>query len=339
MFGCRRREMIARPLQSLIPADLEAEFPGPDDGGTAVPLLRCAGAGRRLSALRRDGVEFPVDVVISPLAVRDGEFLLASIRAAGQSPDLECYRHVARELETRVLGRTDALHKANEKLQKEIATRHRLEKEILEISEREQRRIGRDLHDDLGQRLVGISYMCHLLASTLDSQPSPEAAQARKIAEALNHALALTRSLARGLHPVAIKSGGLLAALADLAERTADIFQIRCDFAGPAVDAYLPEAKATHIYRIAQEAVTNAVNHGKATRIRITLDRQAGQTSLAVADNGCGMPAKTSSRRRGMGLRIMQYRAGVIEGTLKISSPVGGGTVVTCTVPDTNGQA
>jgi signal transduction histidine kinase len=236
------------------------------------------------------------------------------------------------------------MSKVADKLRKEIAARHRLEREILEISEREQRRIGRDLHDDLGQQLVGISYMSHLLANSLAASASPEAEQARKINEALKHALALTRSLARGLHPVALKSGGLLAAMADLAERTADIFQIRCEFTGPAEEPDLPENKATHLYRIAQEAVTNAVNHGKASRIRIAVDSQAGQTTLTVADNGCGMPAKTSPRRRGMGLRIMQYRARAIGGALDITTTGTGGTIVTCAVaanepPATGGTA
>ncbi len=123
-----------------------------------------------------------------------------------------------------------ALERANENLRKEIATRHRLEKDMLEISDREQQRIGRNLHDDLGQRLVGISYMCHLLAGNLKSSDSPEAEQAEKITRLLNEALALTRSLARGLHPVSLSSGGLLSALTDLSVQTSEIFGVLCVF-------------------------------------------------------------------------------------------------------------
>ncbi|RPJ33910.1 MAG: sensor histidine kinase [Verrucomicrobiaceae bacterium] len=234
-------------------------------------------------------------------------------------------------LEARVDERTTALRKANEKLQKEIAARHRLEREILEISEREQQRIGRDLHDDLGQRLVGISYLSHQLANALEASGAPEAKQAAKITALLNDALALTRSLARGLHPVAMKSGGLKAALADLAERTSGIFQVNCEFCDPIVEPGLPDSVATHLYRIAQEAVTNAVSHGKATEIRIELDSRPARTSLAVRDNGSGLP-RLSPRRKGMGLRIMHYRADVISGSLVFSTPENGGTVVSCTV-------
>lgn len=235
-------------------------------------------------------------------------------------------------LEARVHERTAALRRANTTLEKEIAARRRLEKEILEISEREQQRIGRDLHDDLGQRLVGISYLSHLLANMLEANSAPEAEQAAKITALLNDALALTRSLARGLHPVALKSGGLLAALGDLADRTSEIFQINCRFSGPPAEPCLPDSVATHLYRIAQEAVTNAVNHGKSAVILIDLDTQPGRTALSVTDNGSGMP-RPATRSKGMGLHIMNYRAGVIGGTLAFATPPNGGTTVTCTIP------
>jgi len=236
-------------------------------------------------------------------------------------------------LESRVHERTSALRRANAKLRKEIAARHRLEKEILEISEREQKRIGRDLHDDLGQRLVGISYMSHQLANSLTARSAPEAHQAAKITALLNDALGLTRSLARGLHPVALQSGGLMAALADLAERTSEMFQVDCLFAGPASEPRLGGTTATHLYRIAQEAVTNAVNHGRANMIRIELKDGQDRASLSVSDNGTGMPAKPGPRCKGMGLRIMNYRADVIGGILVFSTPDNGGTKVACTVP------
>lgn len=225
------------------------------------------------------------------------------------------------------------LTKANEKLHREIAARRRLEKEILEISEREQQRIGRHLHDDLGQRLAAISYMSHSLANTLVDRNSPAAGQARKISELLGDALALTRSLARGLHPVALKSGGLIAALADLAGQTAEMYGIECIFLAPEQTPPLSDTAATHLYRIAREAVTNAANHGQATTIRITLVNTRKTSVLGVRDNGCGMP-RLPIRRMGMGLRIMNYRADVIGGTLVITTPPEGGTTVTCSVPN-----
>lgn len=238
-------------------------------------------------------------------------------------------------LEACVRERTTALRKSNEKLRKEIAARQRLEKEILEISEREQQRIGRHLHDDLGQRLVGISYMSHLLAGNLKSGGSPEAGQAEKITHLLNEALSLTRSLARGLHPVALKSGGLMAALADLADQTSQIFGIRCLFVGPRHEPVLADSSATHLYRIAREAVTNAVHHGRAEAIRIELGCQPGLTTLTVTDDGVGMP-KFHPSCLGMGLRIMSYRADVIGGTLVFSTPAGGGTRMICSIPSSS---
>jgi signal transduction histidine kinase len=203
-------------------------------------------------------------------------------------------------LEKQVHQRTAALRRANEKLRKEIAARHRMEREILEISEREQQRIGRDLHDDLGQRLVGISYMSHYLASVLTAKGAPEATQASKITALLNGALGLTRSLSRGLHPVSMKSGGLRAALTGLAERTSEMYLMDCHFTGPSEEPHLGDSAATHLYRIAQEAVTNAVKHGKATVISIELEAEPGCAVLSITDNGTGLP-KLSPRRKEWG--------------------------------------
>ena len=320
MFGHRHSSLPGQPVDLLIP-------------GIAMSGLKQG--DHTLEGLRKDDTRFPVEICSSPLPTREGVMVIHSIRdATGRVRTEEFIRKLNSELEARVHERTAALRKANDKLHKEIAARHRLEKEILEISEREQQRIGRNLHDDLGQRLVGISYMSHQLAGALQAIGSPEAGQAAKITALLNDALSLTRSLARGLHPVALKSGGLIAALADLADRTAEIYQVACHFVGPADEPPLTDTAATHLYRIAREAVTNAVNHGRAKKIHISLGvaTVTGHAELRVADNGCGMP-RLSPRRKGMGLRIMNYRADVIGASLVFSTPENGGTLVTCAVP------
>lgn len=317
MFGYRHASLAGQAIDLLVPGIAAARKSG----------------DRTLEGRRRDGSGFPVEIGSSPLPTREGVMIIHSIRdASGRVKTEEFIRKLNSELEARVHERTAALRKANEKLHKEIAARHRLEKEILEISEREQQRIGRNLHDDLGQRLVGISYMSHQLAGALQAGGSPEAGQAAKITALLNDALSLTRSLARGLHPVALKSGGLIAALADLADRTSEIYQVACRFDGPAGEPPLTDTAATHLYRIAREAVTNAVNHGEAKKIHISLAVASGHTELRVADDGCGMP-KLSPRRKGMGLRIMNYRADVIGASLVFSTPENCGTLVACTVP------
>jgi PAS domain S-box-containing protein len=319
MFGYRPPSLPGQPIDLLVPGIADS---GNQRGD---PTLE----GRH-----KDGRSFPVEIGSSPLATRMGVMTIHSIRDASDRVRTEEFiRNLTSELEARVHERTAALRKANEKLHKEIAARHRLEEEILEISEREQQRIGRNLHDDLGQRLVGISYMSHQLAGTLQALGSPEAGQAGKITSLLNDALSLTRSLARGLHPVALKSGGLIAALADLADRTSEMYQVACRFDGPCDEPLLTDTTATHLYRIAREAVTNAVHHGKAQQIHIALGVAAtGHTELRVADNGCGMP-RLSPRRMGMGLRIMNYRADVIGASLVFITPENGGTSVCCTVP------
>ena len=252
---------------------------------------------------------------------------------------LEELRHLNAELEKRVTLRTASLLSSTESLllsstalRKATADRLRLEEEIIEISEAERQRIGHDLHDDLGQQLAGLSWLSSVLEQKLHAQFSPEASSAARIAELLGNALNLTRSLARGLQPVPAESGGLMAALNGLAARSSELFKVGCRFTcGKAVHFRNPKA-ATHLYRIAQEAVTNAVKHGSAKQIRITLSSSRGKLQLSVADDGKGW-AKPDPQHDGLGVRIMHYRAETLGGALAFHKQRGGGTRVTCTIP------
>ncbi len=210
--------------------------------------------------------------------------------------------------------------------------RHRLEQEILQISEREQQRIGRDLHDDLGQQLAGLSIMASVLTRTLAGNAAPEAPAAAKISELLKKAVAMTRSLARGLHPVAPEPDGLASALHDLAARVSGLFHIDCQFDCAAAIQMNDNTAATHLYRIAQEAVSNAVKHGHAQHVRIGLSSDTASLTLTVKDDGCGISAP-EPQQQGMGLRIMHYRAGMIGARVSIAKQETGGTCVTCTLP------
>ena len=236
------------------------------------------------------------------------------------------------ELELRVEQRTSALQQANEKLREEAAMRRKLEEEILHISEREQQRIGQDLHDDLGQQLAGIWLLSDVLKSNLTKQGSPEAGNAEQITGLLRNSLTLTRSLARGLHPVSVQQGGLVAALDELTTRTCDMFKVNCRCnCPPGIE--MDNTTATHLYRIAQEAVTNAVKHGQAKEIDIELSTNQRSTVLSVKDQGGGI-ADLDPDRKGMGLRIMSYRADMIGGTLHIQRNQNGvGTTVLCSIP------
>ena len=207
--------------------------------------------------------------------------------------------------------------------------RKRLEQEILEISDREQRRLGHDLHDGLCQHLAGIELMSQVLAENLTKKSKPEAAQAAKIAEHVRAAIAQTRTLARGLSPVEHESDGLMSALQELASNTEQLFQIRCRFACQQPALVRDNAAATHLYRITQEAIHNAIKHGKAREIVVNLSSDGDQAQLSIADDGAGFPEKLKNRE-GMGLRIMRYRAGTIGATLEIRRGADRGTVVVC---------
>ena len=214
---------------------------------------------------------------------------------------------------------------------RDITRQAELEREILAISEREQRRLGHDLHDDLCQQLAGIQFVSQTLASNLTARSDPEAPQAKEIAQSIRHAIVQTRDLARGLSPVGLEADGLMAALRELAARTQKVFRVQCHFYCEPPVLVPDHSVAIHLYRIAQEAVGNAVKHGTASSINIRLAAADNGLRLGVTDNGIGIPRRIPPQR-GLGLRIMQYRAGVIGGTLLVQREPMGGTSVVCTV-------
>ncbi len=209
----------------------------------------------------------------------------------------------------------------------------RLEKEIQQISEQEKRRIGQDLHDGLGQYLTGIACMVKVVEQKLATKGLPEAADVRKITNMVNETIFQARDLARGLCPVELETNGLQAALQELTGNVEKLFKVRCEFITPQFVSVYDNAVAVHLYRIAQEAINNAIKHGKAESITVSLATANGQISLSVKDTGVGLP-KNSGRAKGMGLRVMNYRAGMIGATVSIQSPAEGGTLVSCTVPN-----
>jgi PAS domain S-box-containing protein len=214
---------------------------------------------------------------------------------------------------------------------RDITERKELEREILATSEREQRRIGQDLHDDLCQQLAGIEFLSKALQQQLSTQ-QPLAEQAGEIARLLRAANDHTRVLARGLAPVELEAGGLMQGLEGLAQRTSALFRVQCTFECPAPVWLEDLSVSTHLYRIAQEAVTNGIKHGKARKIEIQLKATADRAVLEISDNGAGL-TENPARPRGMGLRIMQYRADLIGATFSIQAGAQGGTRVICSVP------
>jgi PAS domain S-box-containing protein len=239
-------------------------------------------------------------------------------------------RKLNEELEQRVLDRTTELTQTNKQLREEIARRRRSEKEILEISEREQRRIGRELHDSLGQQLTGIAIISKVLEQKLHRQSLKEAANAKEIAQLVNEAINQTRQLSRGLHPVSMEEDGLMSALQALAATTQNVFGVTCDFQCNSPVPVKDPSAATHLYRIAQEAVTNAIRHGNTKRILLELSADRNLARLVIENDGRDFPAKLP-KTKGMGLQVMSYRAEMIGGALDVQPRVRGGTKVTCT--------
>ena len=254
-------------------------------------------------------------------------------RAAGEIHRLNA------ELEQRVADRTVQLQVAIEALKEEIAERKHLEKQVLEIAEREQRRIGQDLHDGLSQQLAGVAYLSGTLHGQLTAQSSPEAPQTARIVTLLKEAIEQTRNLARGLRPVEREPNGLMSALQQFAAAVRELFGVTCQFRCPQPVLVDDNALAVHLYRIAQEAVHNGIRHGKTKRIQIDLEKSPDAHSLVlrIRDFGQGIDRKPG-RAGGMGLSTMRYRAESMGGRLSIQRGPRKGTVVTCEIPLATGK-
>ena len=214
----------------------------------------------------------------------------------------------------------------------DITDRKRLENEIVEAEERERRRIGRDLHDVLGQDLTGIAFLAKELEEDLAGRSARESPQAARIVALANQAVERAKSLAQGLCPIGLSSGGLLTALRQLAGEVAEVFGVQCDLLAEESLAIADDSVTLHLYRIAQEATSNAIKHGHAKRVTISLKAEGNENVLGVEDNGCGI-ADQLPEEGGMGLAVMEYRATTIGGTLRVVRLGEHGTRVTCSVP------
>jgi len=232
--------------------------------------------------------------------------------------------HVAPELENHggIRGYVGAIA--------DLTEHHQLERQVLEISEREQRRIGQDLHDDLCQFLAAIQYGASSLRTDLQRKGLPEADEARDLADYLKESIVRTRNLARRIFPVQLEQAGLISALHELSAASSRLFNIQCSFEYDLPLSINDNTAATHLYRIAQEALNNAIRHGNARNVVIRLGLNEEIVTLMVTDDGSGIPQPLPREREGMGLRIMEYRSHMIGGTLKLSPGPAKGTVVSC---------
>jgi PAS domain S-box-containing protein len=217
----------------------------------------------------------------------------------------------------------------------DVTERKRLEREIIEISNREQQRIGSDLHDGLGQDLTGIALMLRGVSAQLRKENSAARMDVEDVIGLVNNAIESTRALARGLSPVSGERGGLSAALQTLAARASERYGVHVEFAANLDDGplRLSETSATHVYRIVQEALTNVIRHSRATDVTIRLDTSGGELHLRVDDNGRGFEQPAPDSPGGLGLKIMRYRAQMLGGDLVLESGPNGGASVRCSCP------
>jgi two-component system, NarL family, sensor histidine kinase UhpB len=212
-----------------------------------------------------------------------------------------------------------------------VTERKRLEQEILDVSNRERHTIGRDLHDGLGQELTGVALMLRSLATRFDHQFPEGVATINEIVGVVNQSIESARSLARGLLPVRTDTGGLPFALRELATRSRDLYGLEVNFRAEIwPEITLSEASASHLYRIAQEALTNSARHGRAHRVDILLMVTRNTFLLRINDDGVGMAAPKRSAT-GMGLKIMRYRAGMIGAKIEFGGNKPHGTIVRVT--------
>jgi PAS domain S-box-containing protein len=212
-----------------------------------------------------------------------------------------------------------------------ITERKRLEQEILDISSRERHSIGRDLHDGLGQELTGVALMLRGLATRFKHQFPEGETSINEIVGLVNQSIETARSLARGLMPVRTDSGGLPFALRELAARSRDLYGLAVNFRAEIwPEITLSEGSASHLYRIAQEALTNAARHGRATKIDILLMVTKNTFLLRITDDGIGI-GSSNKAVAGMGLKTMKYRAGMIGAKIEIGANIPRGTIVRVT--------
>ena len=231
-------------------------------------------------------------------------------------------RTLVGELDRRVQERTAAL-------EREVAERRRLDREIAQVADRERRRLGQDLHDRLGQHLTGTALAAQVLKDRLATKSAPEAAEAEKLVRYVEEGIDLTRNLARGFFSPELEADGLSVALECLAENISERFAVNCIFHGGEPIPVRDSAVATQLYRIAQEAVINAAKHAAAANIDIRVTVNRSELVLAITDDGVGIPDKLPDSK-GLGLRLMRHGAALIGATLSVRRGGGNGTAAIC---------
>ncbi len=293
IFGYKTEEVVGESIQMLLPSSDNAH-PYPPQPSNAAD--NADGPTNpidwEVTAKRKDGSTFPMGLSVSEVRLDNRRLLTIIVRDESQ--------------------------------------RKALQREVLEISAREQQRIGRDLHDGLGQELTGISLLAGALRKRLEDRGVPEAPDAGEISDLVKQAIEHTRALVKGLCPVDLEADGLMYAMKEMANTINQIYsRVSCRFACDKPILVKDHTIATHLYYIAREAVNNAIRHGRARRILIRITSTGDRAVLSIENTGKPMPPE-AYKSSGRGLHIMNYRARMIGGTLEVGPRIDGGTVVSC---------
>jgi PAS domain S-box-containing protein len=293
MFGYLATEMIGQNVRMLMPLSYREEHDSYLARYLRTGKKHIIGIGREVRGRRKDGSTFPVYLSVSEFHDRAQRFF------------------------------SGILH--------DLSPLKALEREVLEAATMEQWRIGQELHDSTGQELTALGLLAEGLVEALEKGSPAEAVLATKVAEGLKRVLSQVRALSRGLIPVEVDAAGLMAALAELASRTSELHGVTCTFDCKEPVLVEDNQTATHLYRIAREAVTNALKHSRAKKITISLEGDGRSVTLRIRDDGVGLP-REPVEVKGMGLKIMRYRAGLINAQLAVGPAESGGTLVSCTL-------
>ncbi len=294
LFGYGADEVIGEKVNILMPEPYRSEHDTYLDNYKRTGEGKIIGIGREVTGLRSDGNSFPMYLAVS-----------------------EMYFN-GRRMFTGIVS--------------DISQQQELEQELLQSSEHERRRIGQDLHDGLGQMLTGIGMMTRQLAKSLEKEDHQQAEKAREISKFVKESDEYARQLSRGLMPVDIDSRGLATAFNRLVENAGKMFQVECVFQEKNTPVFEDSNTVEQVYRIGQEGVSNAVKHGQATRVDLILDANEEYVTLEVRDNGIGFP-KSWREHAGMGMKIMQFRARLVGGSLEVFDGKNGGSILRCTIP------
>ncbi len=291
VFGYEMSEVAGQNVSMLMPQGYARNHDRYISNYLRTGHAKVMGIGREVTGKRKNGEAFPMELALSEFESEDCRYFAGFVR--------------------------------------DITERRRLEHEILRTSEHERRRVGQDLHDGLGQMLTGISLIAGNLARRLTMEEHGLADDLSEVTEMVRDADRMSRNIARGLVPVELDGEGLAAAIEGLCVNARKFFSVDCTFVEEGQPRVKDSSAASNLYRIAQECISNAVKHGRATQIDVSIKNIDDSLVLEVKDNGVGFP-ETLSEDRGMGVDIMGYRARVINARLSINRREEGGTIITC---------